>query len=432
MAFWVFILVNATLFIRPSEVVPALDRLPIYNVLIVICLALTYKQILPQLKKESLQSNPITACVVGLFGMLVLSNLVRLDFTLTKDTAVDFVKVVLYYLMLLSVVDTASRIRRFLTCVAVFALIVAGLALMQYHGVINLPALQALERVDYDDEGAGSVTIQLRSVGIYNDPNDLCLLLVVGIEISLYEICERKGMSRVLWASPFLILLYALILTRSRGGLLALLVATFILFLNRFGWKKGVLLASLAVPALAVMPGGRQTEISVGQGTAQERMEKWKEGLILFAHRPLTGIGVSRYSEEIGLVAHNSYVHAYVEMGFPGGTLFVGLFYFAFEGLSAKYYENDETDETHASLLRLRPFLSAMTAGYGTGIFSLSRNYIVPTYMIFGIVAAYQRVAFDPENAQEFRVGKNQCKRLLVASVCTLVAIKVFLAVAAH
>ena len=430
MPFWVFILVNATLFVRPTEVIPALDKLPIYNVLIVICLGLTLSKIVGLLSLESLRRSPLTSCVIGLFGMLLLSNLVRLDFTTTKDTGVEFLKVVLYYLMLLSVVDTPSRVRRFLTWVTIFAMIVAALALMQYHGVINIPALEALERVEYTDEGVGSVSMQLRSVGIYNDPNDLCLLLVVGLVISLYEIFERKGVIRVLWVGPLAVLFYALILTRSRGGFLALLVSLFVLFVNRFGWKKAIPLASIAMPALLLLSGGRQTEISVGQGTAQERMEKWKEGLILFTHRPLTGIGAGRYAEDVGLVAHNSYVHAYVEMGFPGGTLFVGLFYFAFEGLRSKYYQ--QAHEIDPAFLRLRPYLMAMVAGYAAGIFSLSRNYIVPTYMIFGIVAAFQQAAFDPLEPAEFCLNHEQGKRLLIAGVCVLVGIKVFLAVAAH
>ncbi len=430
MAFLVFVLVTGTLLVRPADLVPALDKLPIYNVLMVTGLILAWGKLTREFRSETLAATPLSACVVGLFGMLVLSNLVRLDFTSVKETGVEFAKVVLYFLMLLAVVDTPARVRRFLTWMTIFAMIVAMAALLQYHGIINLPALETLERVDYDDDGEGKVTLQLRSVGIYNDPNDLCLLLVIGLVISLYEILEKKGVRRILWACPLVVLFYALLLTKSRGGLLALLVALFVLFVNRFGWKKAIILGALGMPGLLVLPGGRQTEISVGQGTAQERMEKWKEGLILFTHRPLTGIGVNRYADEVGLVAHNSYVHAYVEMGFPGGTLFVGLFYFAFEGLSLKYHRR--TRVADAAFLRLRPYLTAMVAGYATGIFSLSRDYIVPTYMVIGIVAAYQRIALDPAQARDFRVGKHQVKRLLVVSVCVLIAIKLFLAVASH
>ncbi len=430
MAFAVFILVNATLLIRPAEVVPALDSLPIYYVLMVSGLAMTFGRLTEQVRWTSLRENPITACVTGLFGMVILSNLVRFDFPLLKESGIEFLKVVLYYLMLVAVVTTPDRIRSFLRWLGFCALVNATLALLQYHGYLDLPALKVLERVDYDDEGQASVTLQLRSVGIYNDPNDLCLILGTGFVIVLYQVVEGRGLLRFLWVGPLITFLYALILTRSRGGFLALLISLFCLFVNRFGVKRAIPLGAMAVCGLMVVSGGRQTEISVGQGTAQERMEKWKEGLILFTHRPVTGIGVWRYSEEVGLVAHNSYVHAYVEMGFPGGSLFVGLFYFASEGLRARYYRNPRVRDP--AFLRLRPYIVALIAGYGMGIFSLSRNYIVPTYVIFGIATAYHRIAANPLESLDFVLDQNQCKRLLMTSVGVLAAIKTFLLVAAH
>ena len=134
-----------------------------------------------------------------------------------------------------------------------------------------------------------------------------------------------------------------------------------------------------------------------------------------------------------------------LKWGFPGGTLFVGLFYFAFEGLRSNYddddherddddaypdtkIDDDQSEATDPAFLRLRPYLIAMIAGYAMGIFSLSRNYIVPTYMIFGIVAAYQRVAMNPERPRSTVWTKISASDCCMASVSVLVAIKVFLA----
>ena len=87
MAFWVFVLVNATLFIRPSEVVPALDKLPIYNVLIVICLGSLIRKILDAARSGIAQDNADHGLRGRLVRMLLLSNLVRLDFALAKRQA---------------------------------------------------------------------------------------------------------------------------------------------------------------------------------------------------------------------------------------------------------------------------------------------------------------------------------------------------------
>ena len=47
-----------------------------------------------------------------------------------------------------------------------------------------------------------------------------------------------------------------------------------------------------------------------------------------------------------------------------------------------------ETDE----LRRLHPFLMASMVGYTIGICFLSRNYIVPTYMMLGLAVVYLRL----------------------------------------
>jgi hypothetical protein len=78
MAFLLFILVNATLFIRPGEVVPDLEGWPIYQWVILSCLVVAYPRVFDQFTRDALVSRPITVCVVGMWVAVVLSNLVRM------------------------------------------------------------------------------------------------------------------------------------------------------------------------------------------------------------------------------------------------------------------------------------------------------------------------------------------------------------------
>jgi hypothetical protein len=89
-------------------------------------------------------------------------------------------------------------------------------------------------------------------------------------------------------------------------------------------------------------------------------------------------------------------------------------------------------EEYDRGLFRLRPYLIAMIASYATGIFSLSRNYIVPTYIIFGVAAGFHRLAAEPEASRAYRFDQAHLARLVAVGVGTLVAIKAFLAVASH
>ena len=85
------------------------------------------------------------------------------------------------------------------------------------------------------------------------------------------------------------------------------------------------------LPIMFILFGGRQTNINMGgDDTMQERVQLWSEGLDLFREAPVFGIGYREYAEQVGQVAHNSFVHCYAELGFFGGTIFLAAFAFRF------------------------------------------------------------------------------------------------------
>jgi O-antigen ligase len=134
---------------------------------------------------------------------------------------------------------------------------------------------------------------------------------------------------------------------------------------------------------------GRQTNIDLSnpEDTAQARILAWRDGLELFKGSPLFGIGTGQYVEEVGLVAHNSFVHCFTELGALGGMLFTGAFF-----LSAWHLHRVGSagrDILDPEVLRLRPYLLAGLLAYIFGMLSLSRDYIVPTYMMLGMASAY-------------------------------------------
>src|SRR5205823_6438034 len=59
------------------------------------------------------------------------------------------------------------------------------------------------------------------------------------------------------------------------------------------------------------------------------RIELWSDGLTEMKTSPVFGIGFNSYSDHVGQVAHNSFVHTFVELGIVGGALFLGTFWFA-------------------------------------------------------------------------------------------------------
>jgi O-antigen ligase len=421
-----FIVVNASLFVRPAEFVPELIGLPIYLVLILACLAVSFPRVLPQLNGRALRGRPITVCVVGLLGTVILSLLANLYVGGAAIWGLEFFKVVVYYLLFVGLVNSPRRIRSFLFWFACFCVVLTALAVLQFHGAITLPNLKALNDNSFDPATGQSVIIQrLQGTGIFNDPNDLCLVLVVGFLLCCYWLAERKsGSLRYLWLAPMLLFGYALALTHSRGGFLAFVAGILVYFRARFGTVRTVLLGAVALPVLFALFAGRQTSIAIGESTGQTRVQLWSEGLMLFRQSPIFGIGVDNYAAEARQVAHNSFLHCFTEMGFLGGMLFLGAFYYALASLARSGARRRQILDP--DMRRLQPFLLAMIAAYTTGMLSLSVPYLVPTYTMLALATVFLQAARVNPPLTNTGFTTRLMSRMAVVSVAYLACIYVF------
>jgi hypothetical protein len=145
---------------------------------------------------------------------------------------------------------------------------------------------------------------------------------------------------------------------------------------------------------------------------------------MLLMQSPLLGIGTDMYKEYAGCVAHNSYVHASVELGLIGGTLFIGAVSYA---LTTIYrMDSGRVRVVDPELRRLRPYLMAVVASYAAGMLSLSECYIVPTYTVLGLATIYTRLAetVPPSSCRPF--DGNLVKRMVVVSMAVLITTFVF------
>jgi hypothetical protein len=367
--------------------------------------------------------------MLGLLVAVVMSHLARLDFGLARYWGMDFARVVLYYLLLVAVVDSPGRLRTFLIWLLMFITTMTVLALCQYYGFVNIPMLKVLERLEEDPATGELITIlQLVGTGIFNDPNDFSLILALGCLISLYLANDRQfGLVRLLWLFLLGGLLYAILLTQSRGGLLALAAGLLTYLANRIGARRAVIAAAIGVPLALPLLGGRLARMSTQADTAQERMHLWRDSLDRFRGSPLFGIGANTLHDEIGLVAHNSYVHCYAEVGFLGGTCFLGTFFFAVLILQRPGRSGRGMDD--AEMKRLRPYLLAMLATLGVSLYSLTRCYVASTYVPIAIIEAYQGIAVVGTAASRVSLNSRLVSVLCLMSVGCVVGISLFVRV---
>lgn len=428
-----FLLLNATLFMRPAEVVPQLEGLPIYNVTILGCLFFSYATIAHQLRFDVLARRPITVCVLGILPGVVLSLLRQGEAWDAREYGIEFFKVIIYYLLVLANLDSAARLRQFLVAIAVYILLLNSIALLNFYHVINLATVAPMEESQFDLDpitGERVIVVRLVAAGIFGNPNDLSRICGVGILICIFGLIRyRSWLGRLFWSGTMAVMAHALQLTQSRGGLLSLGAGMIILLYARFGAKRGGVLL-LSVLPLIILFSGRQTDINTGGGTAQERIRLWSHGLVAMRESPLFGIGTDHYYNMAGNHAHNSFVESYVEMGFFGGSFFSCAFILATVGLWR--VKSPRISAENPDLLQLRPFVLSIIVATIISQFSSSREYSQPTYMYLGIASAYLALAGRHDPYFVVRVTPRLFGRLLMASAGVLVFFHIYTKLNAH
>jgi O-antigen ligase len=425
LGFGLLLLAVSALLIRPADLLPALGGAPIYESLVVACMVAALPRLVEQLTLRSLRENSITAFVLLMIPAVMLSHLAHLDIYGARVGGVTVAKGCLLFLLVVGLVNSPGRLRCILWVVATCVLFEAFLAILQYRGMLHLAALQNIVQTTYNSEtGQPTVLIRLCGIGLFNDPNDFSLVLVVAMVLCVYGLDQPQlGRARFLFLGPLAILGYALFLTHSRGGVIAATGAMLVFLPARFGWRNTLPLACLLVPVLILSFWGRATHVDITnpEDTFQTRLELWNGSLDQFCRAPLFGIGQGALLDELGQVSHNSYLHAYTEMGLLGGTAFVGAFYLILRGLKA----SEATGEN--ALRRLQPYMLALFAGYVVGLLSLSRCYNVPTQFILALGTAYL-VIVGRSGANVIRRFDAACaRRVSAVGLLFLLAVYVFL-----
>ncbi len=422
----------AAMILRPAELFPVLDVLPIYESLIVGALICGVRELQRHFRWESLKQQPAMMCVIGVLFAISISHLQRFYLHGVKEGSIDFLKVLLLFGLIVSQTDTIFRLKTLLTVIAVTATITVSLCVLDYYGVVDFEFITHISDVDgITDANELRRVSRMRGTGIFQDPNDISLLIVFSAVIWASILLDRSvGPIRFTALVPIVVLVIGLLCTRSRGGLMAAGASLIAIVLSHYGRKAAIvvgLLCLCALPLLAV----RNTGIGFSEGgTGHERITLWREGLAALRSPWLVfGIGQGMYGDWAGLVAHNSFVHAYVELGIVGGTLFLGVFFFPALSLYRLRHMRREFD--HSELNRLFPFVVAMLMGWTMGLQALSRAYVVSTYLMLGTQVAYMNLASAHLKPRRLLVSwdRGHLWRLAACSAAVFLAFNVFVVV---
>jgi hypothetical protein len=380
------LLFTAVVYFRPQETVPALAS---FKSLAFWAAVLTLAVFLPsQLGLEgTLTARPrevtlvLAVLLLGLVGVPLASDPAE-----AWAAWLDYAKVVTMFVVMVNVLRTESRLRAMWWLALLVSLILSANAVLDYHA-----GRFAGDRV----EGViGS---------LFENPNDLALHLVTMVPLAAGLLFVARGMAgKALYAAAAGLMTLAVVVTYSRGGLLALAAALFVM-----AWKlrprgRAAVVAGFVLAALlflALMPsdfGARLGSAFGGKGdggSAESRQALLLRSILVSLRHPVFGIGMNNFhiqsiSEQ---VSHNAYTQVSSEVGMPAAAAYV-LFMLAALGRMRRVERETAAEKRRARVHYLAVGMQASVVGYMVASFFASVAYLWYVYYLVGYALCLERL----------------------------------------
>jgi O-antigen ligase len=292
------------------------------------------------------QTILLLGCLLAYVAAIALSGLVAIDRASVAKELIKWLEVTVVVVAARWLLRTPSEVRGIL-----WAAIAVG----------ALEALLGFAQWIYPMTGPGAPADGLRSFGTFAQPNPYAGYLNLSLPIAIaVAALARDARERWLAGGASLLMLGALALADSRGGLLGIAGAIVVIVVVGLRKERPAALAlAIGLPAIALawvtrlVPSAVQVKvlhtlrldnISVhGQVTAanfstMERLAHWVAGLRMFRAHPILGVGAGNYDAAYpqftvdptvwhdGLGhAHNYYINAAAETGFVGLVAFLAV-----------------------------------------------------------------------------------------------------------
>jgi probable O-glycosylation ligase (exosortase A-associated) len=379
-------------YFRPYELFPSLAWLSRSALVIaVITLALF---IPTQLGLE----NMITAWTreVKLALGLLLTGLFSIPFALEPSHAlqslVEFLKVIVMFIVMVNVVRTEKRLRRLI------------LLVLSVSCVLSLAAL--------NDYAHGNLALQGRRIagligGLFSNPNDLALHLVTMIPISLTLFLGSRGPFRKsLYLMCSLLLMVGMVATFSRGGFLG-----FVCVIGFLAWKLahrnrvvfGTVALIVVLAGVALAPSAYRSRLATtSDDSAAARTDDLKRSILVAARHPLFGVGLDNYIlySNVNKATHNAYTQVAAEMGLAAFLMYVWFLVSPFNRLR-RIEQATGTGKRKPPIYYLAIGLQASLVGYMVVSFFASVAYQWYVYYLVAYAICLQRLTFPDSTLKQ-------------------------------
>ena len=321
MGFWITIAYIILTYLSPDSLIPTLA--PYRPVLILGICGLLASSVTFVSGKSPLLRARQTYLMIGLILAVFASEIVHLWFGGVQFAADVFLPSAIVYFLVAINVNNWQRLRVIVATVVVSALILLTQSLWAYYHYNGTEGPFIFQQRLFDGETFLGVVPRIRSLGALSDPNDFAQFLLV--TVPLLGLLWRSGK---LGRNLIVVVLTALVsfgtfLTHSRGGLIAFIILLLVLLRRRVGHVASAVIAGgTFIAALALnFTGNRGLSIDAGM----DRLAIWSDGLAVFKHSPLFGVGFGQFTQTNAQTAHNSFLLCFTELGLFGFFFWTGL-----------------------------------------------------------------------------------------------------------
>jgi O-antigen ligase len=404
------------LYIRLQEFLPGFTGLPVILVIGGSTFALILTHMAIRRSSLGLKNAPQHFFIVWFFFAIILSNLVQGNVMAAYISVQSQLSMYLLYFLVVALLVSEGKIRFFMYHLLVMTLFLALAGIFQHFTGRGVA-------------GQELVATRIAWVGIFGDPNDLALamLMIMPFPI-LLMVSHNSRFLRLVFFLCVLILGACVVFTESRGGILAMGFLVPVAAARRYGYKLALVMALVMAVGIFVFGPSRMGQISTEEASAHERIESWTVGIGMFQSSPLFGIGAQRFTLYHFITAHNSFVLAAAELGLFGLFPWIFLFYISIKNL---HFVNRESSKRGWAGLELlsEAALLGLVVWFCAALF-LSRTYSPLLFILFGLAVGITSVFVDKTGEKYALVEKSDFLGAFAVTMGGLFALKVFLILA--
>ena len=348
------LLFSILLFFRPQDQVTALGNAHLSELSAII--GLIAMLALNSNRREPLtRMTPELGAVIGLGAVILFTVPTSFwpggSFGVFKDL---YIKVALVFLLMVNTVTSPRRVERICWVIVLAFGYISARAWFDYVRGVHLV------------EGG---RVAGAAGGFFENPNDLALNLAAFLPLAMMYV-KRPGpvMKRAIAAGITLLMLGAIVFTKSRSGMLGTVAMAVVYLLATRSLKPqvilgGVVTGMLVLPMLPQTFWDRMESITDADkdttGSREQRRELMEEAWNVFLQHPLTGIGAGQFQNfgEPGAtkkwrVTHNAYLQVAAELGIFGLIFFLVI---VWKGFSAAWWTRRHLNWIYRRRSRKKP-----------------------------------------------------------------------------